>query len=138
MNPPPLNSIVALLFDCGKTSSKEHPLFDMRESEEPLRVPNYEDIDDQVCLLAFMLSDIRAFVEFERDQDKATTGGITARPNGALSFMSANSGAGTPKKRPGNVELLLSGLTTMHNAISESTSSDFRELSSECIINLHS
>lgn len=77
-------------------------------------MPNYDDIDDQVCLVALMLRDIRAFVEFERDQEKAATGGVSARPNTVLSFI--NTGSGTPK-RVGNVELLLTGLTTMHNAI---------------------
>jgi hypothetical protein len=98
--------------DRGLTATKQDVLFDLRESPELSRTPDFNQIAVQTHILDIMLTDVRAFVEYEREVEKARpidAGGV-AHP--------VPMPIATGKKRT-VLDVLINGLQLMHDGIGE-------------------
>ena len=112
MHPPPLVSIITQLLDRGPKTPKQDALFDLRESMEPSLVPDFDQIAAQTHILDIMLTDVRAFVEYERELEKARMIDV----DGVVQPVPMPIATG--KKRT-VLDVLINGLQLMHDGISE-------------------
>lgn len=111
MHPPTLVPILTQLLDRGLTTTEQDALFDLRESAAPLRVPDFEQITIQTHILDIMLTDVKTFVEYEHEVEKARTKDTDTVPQ-AVPMPIAG------KKRT-VLDMLINGLQLMHDGISE-------------------
>lgn len=111
MHPPTLVPILTQLLDRGLTTTEQDVLFDLRESAAPLRVPDFEQITIQTHILDIMLTDVRTFVEYEHEVEKARTKDTDTVPQ-AVPMPIAG------KKRT-VLDMLVNGLQLMHDGIGE-------------------